>query len=274
MNVNPYVAPSAPEPPHGPELGAGTGQPMHWEIGEVINQAWALFKPNWGPLVGSLFVGQMVGGVARLPIQMMMGSGQVTPQDDAYWPMLGVSALIGILVQTFFQAGWMKMWLDTARGRAPNFGDAFGGLRRFGPMLLVVLLSTLAILSGFVLLIVPGVILGVGLMFAGWFVVDKNMGAVDAMKESWRITSGQRGKLFGFGIALAGVIMLGYFACCIGVLAAVPVAQLATGIVYLRLTGQASYDPSEPDQYAPPPGGYGGPPPGGYGPPPPGGFGS
>ncbi len=274
MNVNPYVAPSAPEPPTGPELGAATGQPIHWEIGEVINQAWTLFKPNWGPLVGSLFAGQMVGGVLRLPPQMMISTGQVTPHDDAYWPLLGVSTLIGIIVQTFFQVGWMKMWLDTARGRTPNFADAFGGLKRFMPMLGVVALSTLAILSGTLLLIVPGVILGIGFMFAGWFVVDKNMGAIEAMKASWNATAGQRGKLFGFGIALMGVVMLGYFACCIGVMAAVPVAQLATGIVYLRITGQPSFDPSMPDQYAAPPGGYGGPPPGGYGPPPPGGFGS
>jgi uncharacterized membrane protein len=262
MEVNPYLAPN-PEPQrgNGPELRPGTGQPMHWEIGEVINQAWALFKPNWGPLVGSIFVGQMVGGVARLPIQMMMTSGQITPNDDAYWPLLSVSVLIGILVQTFFQAGWMKMWLDTARGKSPNFADAFGGLRRFGPMLLLVLLSTVAILGGTLLFVIPGVILGIGFMFAGWFVVDQNMGAVEAMKASWSATSGQRLKLFGFGIALMGVIILGYLACCIGVMAALPVAQLATGIVYLRVTGQASFDPSDPDQYAPPPGGFSGPPP-------------
>jgi hypothetical protein len=273
MNVNPYLPPGAPEPPQAPQLGESTGQPMHWEIGEVIGQAWALFKPNWGPLVGSLFVGQMVGGVIRMVPNMMISSGNVTPHDDAYWPLVSVSALIGIVVQTFFQVGWTKMWLDTARGRAPNFADAFSGLSKFLPMLGLVLLSALIILSGMALFVVPGIILGIGFMFASWFMVDKNMGVIDSLKASWNVTSGQRAKLFGFGIALMGVILLGYFACCIGVMAALPVAQLATGIVYLRLTGQASFDPGAPDQYAPPPGGYGPPPPG-YGPPPPGGFGS
>jgi hypothetical protein len=273
-NVNPYLAPQTPEPPHQPNVGpSAPGQPLHWEVGEVLNQAWALFKPSWGALVGSLFVSQFIGAMLRSVFNVPISLGQVTPQDDAYWPLVGVSTLLGMVIQQFFQVGLTRIWLSVARGQTPTFTDVFNGWSRFFPMLGVFFITFLLALVGMCFFIVPGVIVGVGLMLAPWYVVDKNMGVMEALKTSWKATTGSKGKLFGFTIAIMGVIILGYLACCIGVLGALPVAQVAVAIVYLRMTGQASYDPSAPSAYnQPPPGGYGPPPPG-YGPPPPGGFG-
>ena len=45
MNYNPYVPPQAgpPQAP-GPQQAGG---PQPWEIGEVLTNAWEIYKANW-----------------------------------------------------------------------------------------------------------------------------------------------------------------------------------------------------------------------------------
>jgi hypothetical protein len=101
------------------------------------------------------------------------------------------------------------------------------------------------------------------------------------MKASWAATSGQKGKLFLFGLVGVLLIIGGYLACCVGLFVAFPVMMVSMATIYLRLSGQwggggMAYGPpggyGAPGGYAPP-GGYGAPPAGGFGAPPGGGYG-
>ena len=115
-------------------------------------------------------------------------------------------------------------------------------------------------------LMIPVIVISLGLSMAEFYVVDQGMGPVQALKASWSVTSGQKGKIFLLGLISVGVILLGYLACCIGVFAAMPTIQVANAMVYCALSGTIGYNAFQ--QYG---GGYGGPPGGGYGGPPTGG---
>jgi uncharacterized membrane protein len=69
------------------------------------------------------------------------------------------------------------------------------------------MLYVLARLGGFVLLIVPGIILGVAFSMYTYPIVEKNTGAIDALKQSWRMTKGNRWNIFLFGLIVALVGM-------------------------------------------------------------------
>jgi hypothetical protein len=207
-----------------------------------------------------------------------MGSG-------ADYALRGIGYLIALVVIAFLQAGHLRMILDAARGRQPTFGELFSGGDRFVPMLGTFFITALAVWFGFLLLIVPGVILALGLGMSSYFVVDQGLSPVDAMKASWQATTGHKMKLFLFGIVGFFIVLGSEIACCLPVLAAIPVLGLAAAIVYLRITGRGGpaprgYGPpgGAPPGYGPPgggpagfggpgaPGGYGGPgAPGGYG---------
>ena len=58
----------------------------------------------------------------------------------------------------------------------------FSGAGRFLPLLGVLFLTLLAVMLGYALLIVPGIILALGLSFAQFYVVDQKMGPIDALK--------------------------------------------------------------------------------------------
>ncbi len=299
MNYNPY---SAPAQPSGPTPGGYPPQatgPQPWEPGEVVSAAWAKFGPNWATLVFSMFLAGLIGGIPRALPAGLVASGAMDIHSDEYQITNGVCALIGFIVQMLFQPGLIKIWLTAGRGGTPQFGDLFSAMGRFPAMLATMFLMIIAIYIGFIFLIVPGVILALGLGLAQYFVVDKNLGPIDAMKASWEATNGHKSKIFLLGLISVGILIIGCVACYIGMFVALPLVSLAYAIVYLRLTGQdPTYGgfsgggfsggfggaPGGPPPaggfgappgpgYGPPGGGYGGPPGGGYGGPPGGGYG-
>jgi hypothetical protein len=72
-----------------------------------------------------------------------------------------------------------------------SMGAALGlGLRRFFPLLACLVLFTLALLVGFVVFVVPGLILMVSLSMAPYLVIIEGMGPYQALKASHRLVWG------------------------------------------------------------------------------------
>ena len=65
---------------------------------------------------------------------------------------------------------------------------------------------------------IPGIIASLGLGFATYLVVDRGMQPVASLKESWRITKGNKWRIFLLGLALTGVNILGALALVVGLL--------------------------------------------------------
>lgn len=110
---------------------------------------------------------------------------------------------------------------------------------KFSNYLFVTILQALAFIVGSILLIVPGIIFAIMFGFAIYLVVDTNMGPMEAMKESKRITHGHKWELFLLGILSALVVLLGLICLIVGVLAAMPVVSLALVHAYRVLQKQA-----------------------------------
>jgi uncharacterized membrane protein len=106
---------------------------------------------------------------------------------------------------------------------------------RFFPYLAASILGGLFVVLGLILLIVPGIIFSLMIMFSAYLVIDKSAGPLAALKESGRITKGHRWKLLGFVLALLGINILGFLALFIGLLVSVPISWLATAKVYRTL---------------------------------------
>lgn len=75
----------------------------------------------------------------------------------------------------------------------------------------VSVIVSVAVGIGFVLLVIPGIFLGVSLVFAQAAVVIEDAGVVEALKRSWSLTSGNRIRLFALGLLLvvAGAVVGG-----------------------------------------------------------------
>jgi len=258
MTYNPYGAPAAQGPIAQQPIGP-PGTPQPWEAGEVVSRSWDIVKVHWVPLVFGTMIGsaaasapQQIGSFYNIIVH---GPGSRYPFHDPIYVSLFVGGMIvGWVLQAFFQAGFTKMYLAAARGGAPEFAHIFSGAPRFLPMLGAMFLQLLLVTIGFMLFIVPGVILALGLMLYPYYVVDREMGPIEALKASWATTMGQKGKLFVLGLYWLGISLLGLVACCIGALPALAVITLTQAIVYCRLSGtETGFGAAPPPAY----GGYG-----------------
>jgi uncharacterized membrane protein len=101
------------------------------------------------------------------------------------------------------------------------------------------ILATLATIIGFVLLIVPGIIAMLLFMFSTFIVIDQGLSPIEALKESMRITAGNRLPLLGLLGLLLLILFAGMLALGVGLLVAMPISTLAFAHAYRVLSGRA-----------------------------------
>jgi hypothetical protein len=229
------------------------GQP--WSPTEPLSFAWERVKADPGTILGSLILGQIltwaVGGAGHLVSRLVVGFDRYTelsrnPFDPV---LLGTSGFVSLLswpVSTFLVLGMMRFSLKVARGERYATSDLFSG----GPYLLSGLaagiLAFLGVAAGLVLLIVPGVILSLGWFLATPLIVDRGLGPVEALRESWRLTTGHKGNIFVYQLLVVALFGAGLCACCVGVIFVTPIVLIGTMYIYLRITGQTALAPSAP----------------------------
>jgi len=89
------------------------------------------------------------------------------------------------------------------------------------------ILVALVIGVGLILLIVPGIIFALMFMFSPFIVIERELGPIDAMSESSRITRGHKWPLLGLLVLLILINVLGLLALVVGLLVTIPVSTLA-----------------------------------------------
>lgn len=91
-------------------------------------------------------------------------------------------------------AGYMQSLLRALReGREPDVKDLFSEMRLFLPLVLFGFLVMVAMIIAFSMLILPGILLTGCLVFGTIYMIplmtDKEMGIMDALKESWAMAT-------------------------------------------------------------------------------------
>ena len=102
------------------------------------------------------------------------------------------------------------------------------------------ILVTIGVVVGLILLIIPGIILLIMWHFFGYVIVQNSAtGALDAMRRSAEITRGHRWQLFGLGLLLLGINLIGLVACCVGVIFTEGITAMTVAYAYKTLSGQS-----------------------------------
>jgi hypothetical protein len=179
---------------------------------------------------GTTRVATSAAGAGSMPVAMMLG--------PMYWAVMGVGRLSGFVVSSFFVAGLMRFSLRVARGEAYAFNDLFGGGPYFLSVLVANFVMSIAVGIGCLFLLVPGLILALGLSMTIPLIVDRRIGPIEALTESWRLTEGSKGAIAVYFLIGLGLSITGACACGVGLLLVVPVVYLAHMYIYLKLTGQ------------------------------------
>ena len=100
---------------------------------------------------------------------------------------LAAMTIIGILIIPALLAGYYKFLLRAARGEKVEFMDSWSSGFQDGlwwKSLLLMFLSALGILVGFILLVIPGIYLATAWLLAWFLLVDRDMLPTEALGKS------------------------------------------------------------------------------------------
>lgn len=206
---------------------------MEFSTGSALRFGWETFKRRPWFFVGSTFVILLASGLINAfstAIDGAIGGSVDQPTIVGSVLNLGLGTLLSMGATAFYLAAHDNpetVDLPTLWHPQP-FLKYLGASILFG----------LAVAAGFVLLIVPGVIVGLMFMFTTFIVIDRGLGPIEAMKESRRITDGHKWMLLGFSLMLVLINLLGMLALVVGLLVTIPVSSLALVCAYRLLGGR------------------------------------
>jgi len=162
--------------------------------------------------------------------------------------------LAGMILQLELRLGVTKSLIAFADGKKPAIGELFSCFdKRIVTVFVAGILYSLMVFLGTLLLIVPGIILGIKFMFFGYFIVDKNAGIMESFKMSSALTDGSKTNIFLFALLLWLINAAGALCLGIGLIITIPLSMVAVAYVYRKLEGGgASAAPQVDAQTAPP----------------------
>ncbi len=218
---------------------------MKLSVKECLSFGWNTFKARPWIFVKIAFVLSLLSILVNF-VNWLVQTGQTLVAND---PTLAlVLGLVGIVVSlgsiylgiVVDNMGVTKFYLNAHDNvQAARVRDLWTP-EPFVKYLLTSLLVGLATLLGLILLIVPGIIVALAFGMSLFLVMDRGLGITESMKESARITRGNRLKLLLLGLALLGINLLGLLLFVVGLIVSLPISYLASVHAYRTLSKVAT----------------------------------
>lgn len=248
--------PPPPPPPPPPVYGAPPGAAGGYSPMAAIQYGWAKFTKSPATLLVPALLVLVVLIVIDVIVQIILRGALLGTHDctktflgttihnaqcgPGFFTTVFVSALGGLVASFIGQllgAGLIKSALNVADGREVNAGDVFGYATRPNVVATAAIVA-LATFVGSLLCYLPGLIVGFLTLFAMFFVVDKDMAPMDAIKASVSLTTSRLGETILFYVLGIVVIVIGAILCLVGLLAAVPVVLAAAAYTFRVLNNE------------------------------------
>jgi hypothetical protein len=166
-------------------------------MGEILDTAFSLYRRHFGALATVSLVCTGLPLVLRLFVEAAGGLFSQLPLALLYLLSLVVLSLVATGATVFIVS-------ESYLGRPLSARDALARATPYmGRILVASLLMALVVGLGFMLLVIPGIILGVGLALAiPAVVLEPGRSASGALSRSWELTRGSRWRIFGLGVTL------------------------------------------------------------------------
>lgn len=222
---------------------------------ECVKEGYALIKDDYWILFVVWIVGSILSSISLLTAAgaMMCGifycylraiDGNEVKFDDLWkgmqWFLPGLVVMLVIVVPILVVYGVVTVPVFMAAAMGGDLSD---------DELMRLLFGALAV--EFVLLVIM-VCLHTLLMFAFPLIVDRNLGAVAAMKMSARAVFKNMNGVLGLIMVNFGLVLVGVLAFCVGLYFVIPVVIAGNVVAYRKVfpkVDEGNYAPPPPDAY-------------------------
>ncbi|MBA2955695.1 hypothetical protein GON03_15265 [Nocardioides sp. MAH-18] len=240
-----------PPPPPEPSMYPPAGG-QAWSLGEALSYGWKKFQENASQIllaVVVLFVVALVTGFIAWAFQALMTTDPtctVTSEgfdcdegSGTLWRMIvgGIAAAFQYFVMLVVGAGILRGALGITDGRPFQTAEIFK-TDQIGGIIVASLVVGLATGIGYVLFILPGVVIAFLTSYTLLFVIDQNLPPIDAIRASFDLTTKHLGNTVVWYVVGGLVAIAGAIACGVGLLVTIPLVIIGTAYTYKVLTAQ------------------------------------
>jgi hypothetical protein len=228
--------------------------PKGVSVGDVVGEAFAIYRENVGALLGSAIV-----------VFLVVGSLSALLESTDSVALGLIAALIGLAGHALYTGFVVKLVQDVRDGRRDDtVGDLFSAAApAILPLIAFGILYAIGVGIGFLLLVVPGLFLLTFWAVGAPAIVVERAGPVEAFGRSWKLVKGEGWSVFatllvvlliviGVGIVLAVIATaIGdgdaatYVASIVANAITAPIFALAVSIMYFDLGGGVSEAPQQ-----------------------------
>ena len=161
---------------------------------DLVDKTKTLLKNSYLKVFASLFLASIIPQIITA----------ISPQNV-------VLNIVSLFVTAYIQVGIALYCLELYKGKDVGLEKIFSGFKGYKPVVFI-LLYVVVIFLGFILLIVPGIILA--LMYSQVFYIladDPDIGAIEAFNKSEKMMRGHKWQLFMLNLEYALYIFAGVF---------------------------------------------------------------
>lgn len=247
----------------------GSLSPVDLDLVPILERSWQLAGQHPGLVLISILFQVVPAGTIGV-IQGFLQVAMDAESDESVVAMLSLlnfcAQILNLLIGVFVSLGLARVFTRLARGLPAEPGMLLGeGRNYFGALLatltmafaasaavLVVMVplgaggvvlgwpievaAPIAAMLGLLILVLPLSVVGVGLQFFVYALVDQDLGPVAALRESWRLTDGYKVTIFltDLAIVLLGMVLT-CLTCGVGYLAFPALLSLVQAVMYHSL---------------------------------------
>lgn len=196
-----------------------------FSVRQITRSSWKVLKSQIWILVG-LLIGYTI--ISSLISCLMPSPTEVSA-------MMIVSIILSLLVGIVFSLGYYQNIFQTIDGEEPQFSTYASQSKNVGKGLIAGIIFGITVGIGTTLLILPGIYLALRLQFYTTAIVEGNMGAVESLKYSWKITKGKEWYLLKVALMSLLLVLVGMLFFFVGAFVTAPLVYVMSAQVYRQL---------------------------------------
>ncbi|KKQ51357.1 MAG: hypothetical protein US70_C0018G0009 [Parcubacteria group bacterium GW2011_GWD2_38_11] len=197
-------------------------------IGNAFDFSWKSFKSNMKFL--------LLLALSYFAISVLMSILQEIAKNNTVLSL--AFSLLGVFVSILISIGIIQVILKISRGNQAKIAELLGGMRYFWKFIGGGLLYCLILLVGYILFIIPGIVWQMKYGFFQYLIIDKDMGPIEAIKESGKITYGFKWQIFFLHFVIMLLFIGGILFFGVGIFVAYPLSLLMMTYAYRRMIGE------------------------------------
>ncbi len=186
-------------------------------IGGSFSYGWRkMFDKAFLPLLLAVVIAGLLNG----PMGMTWEADS-NEWFNLFWifPVALIGMAYGFLFKPVINYGERYLFLKAMRDEEAELKTLFEGFKsKYFKIVLANLIVVALAVIGFVLLIIPGIIILVRLAFVPFLVMDKDLEPMQAVERSWQLTRGHGWKIFWMAVISFFILIAGLLVFFVGII--------------------------------------------------------